>query len=237
MEEPIATRRGRRSLRAVNYKDLEKIKLPKVSVCKPKDKLYPVTVLEHDADKVKVHYVGFSEDHDEWREENELEALGEEEDEGTSMACYKSLSIYDTLRLKIKQALTCGRRSSPVINIVMAFDLIQFNGGLKTVGIPSKKVQGVQHYKIRHYHDLNLFLGRNWHYRGLNEAGDYGFVILDTVDFCLRKARSFVEYLPPHLDEKPIKHSVDTGFCVSFCFVHGYGSTTTFGKDKNIFYE
>ena len=63
------------------------------------------------------------------------------------------------------------------------------------------------------------------------------FVILDTVDFCLRKARSFVEYLPPHLDEKPIKHSVDTGFCVSFCFVHGYGSTTTFGKDKNIFYE
>ena len=97
MEEPIATRRSRRSLRAVNYKDLEKIKLPKVSVCKPKDKLYPVTVLEHDADKVKVHYVGFSEDHDEWREENELEALGEEEDEGTTPVKIHGMILHDNM--------------------------------------------------------------------------------------------------------------------------------------------
>jgi hypothetical protein len=44
----------------------------------------------------------------------------------------------------------------------------QFNGRSKTVGVPSKKVQGVQHYKITNYHYLNPFLGVNWHFRGLN---------------------------------------------------------------------
>ena len=43
---------------------------------------------------------------------------------------------------------------SPIIKINMPFDLIQFNGGLKTVGVPFKTVQGVEHYKIRHYQDV-----------------------------------------------------------------------------------
>ena len=106
------------------------------------------------------------------------------------------------------------------------------------IGVPSKKVQGVQYYKILHYRDLNPFLGSSWHFRGLIDNGDYGYVVLETVDFCLRKSRALVEYLPPcpdQTDGKPSKHSVDNGFCISFCFVSHYGSHSTFGKDKKVF--
>ena len=249
MEEPIATRRGRRSLRTVNYKELDNLRLPKESVTKSKEenKLYPITVVEQENNKVKVHYVGYSSDFDEWKKEDELECLPDEEEEAShtttaaAIEPYQPYSLFRTLRLKIKQALTCGRKASPVINIVMPFDKMQFDGGLKTAGILSKTVQGVQHYKISHYRDLNPWLGSRWHYRGLNDAGDYGYVVLETVDFCLRKSRSLVEYLPPSCpdqpNEKPSKFVVDTGFCVSFCFVSNYGSHSTFGKDKSIFYE
>lgn len=247
MEEPIATRRPRRALKAVNYRQLENPKLPKSSVCATRDKLYPITVLEEDHSKVKIHYVGYSSAFDEWREQSELECLAEDEAdsevttstaEAVATVPYRPYSMYNALRMKIKQALNCGRRASPVINIIMPFDLIQFNGGLKSVGILSKKVHGTQHYQINHYRDLTPLLGGNWHYRGLNDRGDYGYVMLNTVDFCLRKARSFVEYHPPQTDETTlVKHCVDMGFSLSFSFVSNYGSYSTFGKDKNIFYE
>lgn len=140
--------------------------------------------------------------------------------------------------MKIKQALTCGRKSSPIVKINMAFDLIQFNGGLKTAGILFKTVHGVQHFKIRNYQDLNPFLGDSWHFRGLNSNGDYGYVQLETVDFCLRRSRTLVEYYPPQSDDQlPFKSCTDTGYVLLFCFVSNYGTATTFGKDKNIFFQ
>jgi hypothetical protein len=179
---PIALRRGRRSRDPVNYREAESLKLPRASTSQPpKSKLYPVTVLEQDSDKVKVHYVGYSSTYDEWKYEDEVV---EEEGEEQSVA-YQPYSLYSNLRVKVKQALTCGRKSSPVVKIVMNFDVVHFNGGLKTVGVPSRIVHGVQHYRIKTYQDLDPFIGFNWHYRGLNADGDYGFVELETVDFCL----------------------------------------------------
>ena len=48
---------------------------------------------------------------------------------------------------------------------------------------------------LNHYQDLNHLLGSCWHFRGLNVNGDYGYVLLDAVDFSPQKARSLVEYL------------------------------------------
>ena len=33
---------------------------------KPKDELFPIEIVEEDASRYKVHYVGFSSTHDEW---------------------------------------------------------------------------------------------------------------------------------------------------------------------------
>ena len=38
-------------------------------------------------------------------------------------------------------------------------------------------------YKLKNYADLNHLLGRDWHFRGLNANGDYGYAVLDTIDF------------------------------------------------------
>ena len=64
----------------------------------------------------------------------------------------------------------------------MPFDLLLFNGGLKEVGVPSKSVGDIQHYKIGHYRDLNHLFGQNWYVRDINVNGDYSFVICDTVE-------------------------------------------------------
>ena len=111
---------------------------------------------------MKIHYVGYASKYDEWKDESELESL-EASEKGSPVNHFQPYSLYTNLAVKIKQALSCGRKISPAVRIVMLFDVVQFSGGLREAGIPSKKVHGVQHYKIRHYRDLNPLLGRNWH--------------------------------------------------------------------------
>lgn len=95
--------------------------------------------------------------------------------------CYKLLSLYDILRVRIKQALTCSRKDSPCIKISMPFDILLYNGGLKGAGVPSGISSGIQHYKLKNYANLNHILGKNWHFRGLKANGDYGYVVLETI--------------------------------------------------------
>jgi len=50
-----------------NYRDFLKVNL-KVSKM-----LYPIEVVQTDGDRVKVHYIGYSDIYDEWKDKNELE--------------------------------------------------------------------------------------------------------------------------------------------------------------------
>ncbi len=132
---PIALRRAKRQREEVNYKEESFIKLPKSDRIQQKTKLYPVTVQEEksegDRAMVKIHYVGYSSEWDEWRYEGELESLNEENadtspyQQGSSIISpYQPYSIYNALRVKIKCALNCGQKISPNIKISMPFDLI-----------------------------------------------------------------------------------------------------------------
>ena len=127
---------------------------------------------------------------------------------------------------------------------MMSFDILLFNGGLLPTAIPSRKVGGVQHYKIRKFIDLNSLLGNNWHFRGLNTNGDYDYVILETVEFYIRKSRPISEYIPGPASSVvdstvhgPCHFSTDTGYTLTFTFIIGYGTPATFGKDKTVFYS
>jgi len=125
-------------------------------------------------------------DFDKWKEE-ELEEFNEDQLElpPSDSIIVEPFSLYKELDVRIKKGLLCSRAASPMKKVVMPFDFLLFNGGIKEAGIASKKIGGVQHYKIRHYRDLDVLLGKNWHVRGINSNGDYGFVVCDTVDFCL----------------------------------------------------
>jgi len=56
-------------------------------------------------------------------------------------------------------------------------------------------VRRVEHYTIDAYSDLDSLLGCNWHYRGLNSAGDFCYVMCGTVEFYVYRKRPLVFYV------------------------------------------
>lgn len=230
-----------------NYRELIQCRIPRNGRVRSRagDGLYPIEILDDEqgscdrAGKVKVHYIGYSEDYDEWKDAEDIEDIEDVTDDESpdqlASSVYAPYSLYKDLGLRIKRSLTCAR-ASPVTKIVLPFDTLSFNGGLKSVGTPSRKQGGVQHYKIKSYTDLNELLGSNWHVRGINCNGDYGYVIKETVDFYLRKCRDVIEYLPPS-PENPNIHPahIKAGYQLTFTFTAGYGNSSTFGTNKKIF--
>ena len=87
-----------------------------------------------------------------------------------------------------------------------------------------------------HYKDLNHLLGKNWHVRGINSNGDYGYVVADIVDFYLQRNRPLLDYVCS-LQNCPTACTIDTGYSLTFSFVFNYGSSDTFGKDDIVFYD
>ena len=119
----------------------------------------------------------------------------------------------------------------------MPFDLILFNGGLGAAGTQFRNIGGTQHYRIKNYRDLNSLLGDKWHYRDLNANGDYSYAVKETVEFCLHKRWPIVEYFPCNSSATPLCSSRMTGYMLTFCFVRGYGTPVTFGRDRIVFDE
>ena len=81
-------------------------------------------------------------------------------------------------------------------------------------------------------------MGRDWHFRGINANGDYGYIVLDTVDFYLVKSRSFVGYIPSVRKDNTfdsVRLRTDTRYSLVFTFICDYGTASTFGKDKKFF--
>ena len=109
----------------------------------------------------------------------------------------------------------------------MPFDPLLFNGGLKEAGVPTSKCGG-QHFTIRKYSDLDHLLGKGWHFRGLNENGDYCYVILSTIDYSLQKLRPFVEFIPVRQEDNKFASSVtNSGHHLVLNFVMNYSSPST----------
>lgn len=65
----------RREQPKVNYEDEMKLPRPKrCRVLRQTGKLYPVEVVETDGTRVKIHYVGYADEYDKWREAEEPES-------------------------------------------------------------------------------------------------------------------------------------------------------------------
>ena len=67
-----------------NYRDFLKVNLKGSRMCgrafgrktaASRDRLYPIEVVQTDGDRVKVHYIGYSDIYDEWKDKDELEDL------------------------------------------------------------------------------------------------------------------------------------------------------------------
>ena len=47
----------------------------------------------------------------------------------------------------------------PLVRIVMPFDQVEFDSGLRVCGVHKRYVRATQRYTISHYQDLNQILG------------------------------------------------------------------------------
>lgn len=100
-------------------------KLPRAERVK-NDRLYPLEVIAKDGDRVKVHYIGYSSQYDEWRQSSELETLSPRS--GQQLEPYQPFELHQELAYSIKLALVCSRKD-PNVPTEMPFDLL-----LLTVG-------------------------------------------------------------------------------------------------------
>ena len=154
-----------------NYRELNDMKLPRAERVKAMDKLYAVEVIEDDGDRVKIHYVGYEDRFDEWREKEEVEDWKDAEHGGQQLETelYQPFSLHQELAYHIKSSLK-GSRKDPVIRIEMPFDLLLFNGGLKCCGNLLRRSRGHDIYGLKRYAyaDLKPLLSDRWHLRILN---------------------------------------------------------------------
>ena len=222
---------GRVTRKVIDFKKLTTVELPKRRKLAKRDTdgLYDIEVLEKRDDRVRIHYVGYSERYDEWRLESEIvvknSTVQHDTDGGRAMCVTVPyvFSLYRELALRIKQCLTSGRKSSPIVKIGMSFDKVQYDGGLKLYGQLKCNCRGNTVYTIQQYSDLDNLLGMNWHWRCLNEAGDFCFVNLSTVSFYLRKRRPLVELVPDSLPNSFKDCVHDQGYTLVFSLVREDG--------------
>ena len=211
--------------------------------------------------KMEVHFVGYSKKEDEWKRKDELITLEPGADslsarsskssfnissdssnssgslsgvsENNTPTVWRPLSLYDELGNKIKAGLKSTRKESPSVRIEMSFDKLLFDGGLARVGVKKRVYFGKQRYSLVSYNDLDSLLGAGWHWRGLNEADDFCYVILDTLEFYIYHRKPLTEFFPLSYDYSSIM--CDLGYCLVFTFIRGDGTASQFGTDKAIF--
>lgn len=201
------------------------------------ESLFPIRVIDEDSERYKVHYVGYASKYDEWKGKDEIIDLDnyDNDDQELENTYTVRFSLYRDLAIRIKAALTSGRKESPVVRIDMPFDRVEFDGGLRTCGERKRYIRGTQRYTIKKYQDLDRLLGKNWHYRGINCNGDFCYAILKTVEYYLYRRRPLKEYVPT-ADLEVKEEGINTGDMLVFTFVKGNGTPENFGKDEAIFF-
>ena len=214
----------------MDYKASNDIVLPVAKKChrpRQKSELYPIEVIERDdeAKRVKVHYTGYGSSDDEWKDEDDIVDLTQGCDVEPTHLITPTFNLYQQLALKIKGSLQSSRKGTPEVRIVMDFDKLQFDGGIRRVGTLKTK-KGHDKFAIKNYSDLDEFLGRKWFIRGINSNGDFCYAMLETVRFYLSQKPPLVDFYPE--DQHFKKKLYHRGYNLVFSFVRVDGVASNF---------
>lgn len=107
-----------------------------------KVKLYPIEVVEREGEQVKIHYIGYGDDEDEWREASELVQLSKKPQP------YISFELHRELTYQIQAALDSKYRKDPDVRIEVPFDKLLYDEGLKQHGHMLRTFHGHDVYTI-----------------------------------------------------------------------------------------
>jgi len=207
--------RPKRSVARVNYAELVNLKIPAAQQSKNHmglassvkedsgcDTLYHLSIVQRKPEEglVKVRYVGYGREFDEWRVEGEVINLSEEEsdsDEGgyAGFRCPIScqMTVFNDLVYRVKSLLTSNRKGDPTCRIVMPFDQVSFDA-LSLCCTLVNRAAKLPVYRVPDMLKLNDLLGDRWYIRGLNPAGDFCYIVHDTIKLYLKQAKGKPDY-------------------------------------------
>ena len=145
----MATDRPKRRIPRPDYRIMADITVPKRTCSQqraPKTgtqahenptQLFRLQVIDEDNELVKVHYVGYGNEFDEWRSKSDVVDLNEDSLEVSEItaspqevigAVLKPFSLYEELTYRIKSLLWSSRKGDPICCVSMSFDTIHFDG-------------------------------------------------------------------------------------------------------------
>lgn len=179
------------------------------------NKLYPIEIVEEHSEKVKIHYKGYNEKYDEWRDKKDI-VLPKTMPPLKSALEYHPFSLYNELKYLVKMGLDSKRRKEPEVRIEMPFDEVLFNGGLKASGVFQRCSHGHEVYTINNFESLSPFLGGDWWYKCLNKHLNFCYVNKDTVRYYLHARLPVTEYNPSN---QKVEETVSGNYALVFWFV------------------
>ena len=160
--------------------------------------LYDIEIVDEDEEneKVRIHYVGYSSEYDEWRKRSEIVVRPPHVTRVPSRVDSVNFS-FSNLLCAIKKRLTPSRED-PAIRIQLPFE----EADCETLTQKGTKCEHSNQYKIDSYSELDSVLGEDWHYRVVNTRGDFTFAVLETVRFHVYRPKPILEYVPKLQDNK-----------------------------------
>lgn len=189
-----------------DYRQLSDVKVPRIARRSNKGykagssidkKLYRLRVLEEDEEngRVKVGYIGFSDEYDEWRRLEDIVTVEEEEEEEEDYLAPSRLKfcLFEELACRIKSLLFSSRKASPVCSISMSFDRVHFDS-LVMRGVRKETKGKKEIYSLGSLSKLDDLLGERWYIRGINVAGDFCYIEPGTVSFYLKQSNPKPDY-------------------------------------------
>ncbi len=189
----------------------------------PPNKLYDIEVVEEADEKVKIHYLGYSDKYDEWIQRRDVvyrppsrEADCEEE----------TLSPLRLLTCAIKQKLWPSKVEDPEVKVYIPFTTEAFQklaANAELVGV----VRGQERYTIDRYSALTDVLGEQWFIRIVNIHGDFAYTILETIYFHLFRPKPMLDYAVDVTEEGSTKFTpayIEHSLSLCFHFVRGDGN-------------
>ena len=239
--------RPKRTISRPNYAELADVKLPRTKSVKKTNlrtrgvtetvepELYRLNVLEQDIGRglVKVRYVGYGAEYDEWRMMDDIVELSDETDDETAdcqsseavFQCptFDRFCLYKELAYRVKSMLISNRKGDPNCRTIMPFDKVSFD----SLVLRSSTSNEYLHCKRKIYTLTNLskfddLLGKRWYIRGLNVAGDFCYIIHNSVRFYLRNCKGKIDY--QLLDDGTlVEQYFGKGCYLVFSFVRGDG--------------
>ena len=194
-----------------------------------KSQLYYVEVLEEAGAQVKVHYIGYGNEFDEWRPRTEIVLNKPSFSHPETTTEHAELnSPLTNLACCILKWLMPSRSESPEVRIQVSCDERDLADKGTLIGNRSAQGAGLaRRYTIVSYADLDDLFGQQWHLRVVNTIGDFSYIVLKTVVFYLVKSKPILKYKAKKEDNGTLKFIpvyVEQPTSVVFSFVRGDGN-------------